>query len=618
MTGRHLKTTTRARERLAAALGIEPLAPDARGRPRPIGPHVRDAIIRALGFDASSDRAATDGLRRLAAERARAHPRAPRPGACVSVDAKIGRGRRAFGLWGHLYSLRAAGDRGIGDFATLRAAVAFAAERGADFVGLNPLHAIRATNTECSPYSPISRLYRSAIYLDVAAIPELDGTPPRRAMRASGPSLRVDYDRVRIAKEAAVRAAFDVFRARDLCCGGRGTARGRAFDRYVREQGDALRDHAAFVAIGRVHGGDVRRWPAPLRDARSAAVREFIARRARDVERERFVQFELDRQLGAIQIDACRAGLAFGLYGDLAIGSIENGSDVWANRDLFVTGVSLGAPPDPFATDGQVWDLPPLDPVRSGATGHAWFRRLLAASFRHVGLLRIDHVIGLVRQWWVPQGASGRDGAFVRMPAAELFACVAAESRAADACVVGEDLGTVPQGLAARMRRARMLSSSVLLFEPDARRFRRDSLATVNTHDLPPLAGWLAGDDLRVRRKLGMIGSDAALRRATRERASHIEAWSDRLRAERLFDADATSDVAAMIDAAHRQLAKSKARLIALAFDDLAQETEALNVPTATPKRHPVWKRRARKAIPELASDPRVTKSLETVRRARS
>lgn len=532
-------------------------------------------------------------------------------------------GRRAVGLWINLYSLRSAHNWGFGDFGDLARLVLRAGRRGYDFVGLNPLHAIRNRGAERSPYSPVSRLYRSPLYLDVTAIPELaDDASAQRSIASRAVQRRIerlraadsiDYDAVRELKEPFLRRLHGAFVCRHR---GRDTERGRAYARYCEEQGRGLVDFATFSALEdrlRDSGaGGWHTWPRPLRERRSRAVAAFRVRAAAEVDYHCWVQFEIDRQLGAAAAAARRAGMRVGLYADLAVASLGDGADAWADPALFAGGRSLGAPPDAFAKDGQVWGMPPLFPRRLAARDARAFRALLRASLRHAGALRIDHAIGLVRQYWVRDGRPGRSGRFVAFPAEVLFRALVDETRRARALAVAEDLGAVPRELPGLLSRHGVLGTRVLLFERGRagtfkapRRYPARALATATTHDLAPLAGWMAGTDLDLAERLGRFASGAELGAARAARAADVAALAARMRAEGLLAARRRFAARDLVRAAHAFLLRTPCALVAFGLDDVALETEPINVPGVSTAAHPSWSRRMRVPVERIAL-PRV------------
>jgi 4-alpha-glucanotransferase len=542
---------------------------------------------------------------------------------------------RAFGLLAQLYTLGSARDWGIGDLGDLTALVDWAGGIGAAFVGLNPLHALPNTKGQISPYSPTSRLFRNIIYLDVTAIPEWRDAPAIRR-RAGIPSLRrklerlraaphVAYDEVLRAKRPILEALHRVFAARHH---GGATPRRRAYRRYLDRTKPLLREFATFVVLqerlaGR-HGVDWRRWPAVYRDPGSAAVARFAAEHEREIDFHCYLQFELDRQLAQAAAGARAAGMPIGLYQDLAIGSSPTGSDAWAFQGLFLDGVTIGAPPDAWYSRGQDWGFHPLDPRRLAATGYQYWIALLRGAFAHAGALRIDHVLGLFRQFWVPVGRPPSEGAYVRIPTEDFLGILALESTRAGALVIGEDLGTVPRGVPETLAAWNILSTTVLYFARTraggflpARAYPERALVSANTHDMAPLAGYWRGRDLELRQRFGQFRSAAAVRAARTERGRERHALVRRLAAEGVLGPGRGRDAdAGLRGAIHAFLARTPSALLGVSLDDLTGEVEPVNVPGTGPKEYPNWSRRLRLPVDMLATDPQVKEALEGVLRS--
>ncbi len=418
----------------------------------------------------------------------------------------------------------------------------------------------------------------------------------RRALTALTARDEVDYVAVWQAKRAVLDACFATFdrRAED-------DPLAVEFAAFVAEGGTALRNFAAFETIAAAHPRlPWQRWPAALRSPGAPHVAEFALQHPRDIRFACYLQWQADRQLRAVVRDAHAAGLVHGLYRDLAIGAAPDGAEAWANADGLARGASIGAPPDPFSPTGQVWDLPPAIPHRLTASAYAGFRELLAANMRHAGALRIDHVMGLTRLFWVPDGGRAGDGAYVAYPFDDLLAVLALESRRARCVVVGEDLGTVPDGLRERLAAADVLSYRVLWFERDGDTFRAPerypakAAACVSTHDLPTIAGWWSGADIVEKAALGLIGDDAALaERATRaaDKQSLVRALArEAVPGDPPLDAAAPHD-ATVTAAVHRYIAATPAEFVLFQANDLAGETVAQNLP-GTDRERPNWRRR--------------------------
>ncbi|HEX5437179.1 MAG TPA: 4-alpha-glucanotransferase [Gemmatimonadaceae bacterium] len=540
-------------------------------------------------------------------------------------------GRRVFGITADLYALRGARDWGVGDMTDLRHLLEWSADVGAAFVGLNPLHALRNCGSAVSPYSPVSRLFRNVLYLDVEAIPEFADCAEARALvahedtRAALSRLhqsdRVQYDQVMALKRPVLEALHRAF-ARTH----RGTrdARGMAYARYLAAQGEPLTAFATFLAL-EAHFGKLpapptswREWPAAFRDPHSAAVAAFRASHHEAVDFHCWLQFELDRQLAAAADAGRAAGMAIGLYQDLAIGTAGDGSDAWAFPELFAKGVSIGAPPDALAAQGQNWALPPLDPHRLRESGYRYWTLLLRSALDHAGAIRIDHILGLFRQFWIPDGRPGFEGAYVRFPTRDLLGILALESTRHGALVVGEDLGTVPREVPPTLKRWGILASRVLYFE----RYRRGgfrpvasyeplSLTTANTHDLPPLAGFWTGHDILLRRSAGSIPSDTAARVARSAREGERRALLRRLAADgALPAAREPATPAELRGAVHDFLCRTPAALVGFSLADLTGETEPVNIPGVGQDRYPSWTRRLHLPVEALRTDPDVATAL--------
>jgi 4-alpha-glucanotransferase len=392
--------------------------------------------------------------------------------------AGAGEERRLWGIAAQLYLLRTATDWGIGDFGDLRSLVELAAARGADVIGLNPLHAMFTDNPEhASPYSPASRLLLNVLNIDVTAVPELLECPDTRELiasegfRAGLEACRakplVDYAAVTAIKLSVLEMLFD------SCRTATDQARWQAFEAYRRERGEVLERNCLFLALREHFAGrdpahaDWHAWPEEYRDPASPAVTAFAAENRRRIDFLAWLQWVADTQLGAAAAAAAERGMAVGLYRDLAVGADRAGAETWADAAAVVSGAQVGAPPDIYNPAGQDWGLPPFHPRALREEGYRSFVELVRANMRHAGGLRIDHVMGLQHLYWVPQGQKPSAGAYVRYPMEDLLGILALESHRQRCLVVGEDLGTVPEGFRERMAAADILSYRVLFFEQD-------------------------------------------------------------------------------------------------------------------------------------------------------
>ena len=473
-------------------------------------------------------------------------------------------GLKAWGLAVQLYALRSAGSWGIGDLGDLRALCEWAsADLGARVIVINPLHATTPVlPQEPSPYRPSSRRYLNPLCLRVEDAPgaaearlDLDGLAA--AGRALSGERRIDRDAVFRLKMEALARLWQRF------------AGDPGFDRYRAEQGQELTEFATFCALAEQHGAGWRRWPAEHRRPEAPAVARFAADRAERIGFHAWLQWLLDGQLA-------RAAASLRLIQDLPVGFDPEGADAWAWQDLLALDATVGAPPDEYNTRGQDWGLPPFVPHRLRAAAYRPVVQTLRAMLRHAGGLRIDHVMGLFRLFWIPRGASPAAGTYVRYPAEELLGIIALESQRARALVVGEDLGTVDRKARARLVARGVLSYRLLWFEAHPRRYPARSLAAVTTHDLPTVAGLWSGADLRAQRTLGLEPNERGWQRIRGALAA----------AGGLGPAARSPDA---VVAAYRLLARAPSAIVTATLEDMLGVEERPNMPAATGAQWPNW-----------------------------
>jgi 4-alpha-glucanotransferase len=512
----------------------------------------------------------------------------------VGIPSRLGE-RRTWGLATQLYSVRSAGSWGTGDLTDLTDLGVWAGvEHGADFVLVNPLHAAEPTAPmEPSPYLPTTRRFANPLYLRPERIPEYAALGPldRAALhalheKAGDPAADgIDRDSAWAAKREALEKIFRVPRS---------AGREWAFEGYRRREGRGLRDYATWAAIAEHHGPDWSAWPKSLRHPDLPGVEEFRSEHADDVDLHCWLQWVLDEQLAQTQLELRRAGLGLGLMTDLAVGVNPHGSDAWGLQEIYGHGVSVGAPPDPYNQNGQDWSQPPWRPDRLAETAYEPFRRLVAGALRSAGGLRVDHVIGLFRLWWIPVGVGPTAGTYVRYDHEAMIGILALEAARADAVVVGEDLGTVEPWVRDYLAERGILGTSVLWFELDhdggggplpAERWRESCLASVTTHDLPPTAGYLAGDHVRLRHDLGLLTRpvEEELAIAGLER----EAWLGELRRVGLVGEE--PDETMVVEALHAYLGRTPSRLRCVALTDAVGDRRAQNQP-GTIDEYPNWR----------------------------
>jgi 4-alpha-glucanotransferase len=482
------------------------------------------------------------------------------PGRCHPPGASL-----AWGWAVQVYATRSAASWGMGDLADLaRLGRWSATELGAAFLLVSPMHAATPVlPQEASPYFPSSRRFRNPLYLRIEEVPgaAAAGVELER-VAAAGRALNQER---RIDRDAVFRLKMDAL-------GGLWARFGSdpAFERYCAEQGEALREFATFCALAEYHGTGWRRWPAEHRRPDAPGVARFTAAHAGRVRFHQWIQWLLDGQLA-------RAAAQIRLLRDLPIGADPDGADAWSWQELLATAVTVGAPPDEFNTQGQDWGLPPFVPHRLRAAGYRPFAELVRATLRHAGGLRVDHVLGLFRLYWIPAGASPSAGAYVRYPAQELLAVLALESQRAGGFVVGEDLGTVEGGVREALAAHGVLSCRVLWLETaPPSRYPRQALASVSTHDLPTVAGLWSGSDLREQRRLGLAPNEPGTR-AIRSRLATRAGLRP------------ASPIDEVVLGTHRLLARAPCRLVSAALEDALAIEERPNLPQTTNARRPNW-----------------------------
>ncbi len=508
-------------------------------------------------------------------------------------------GRRMWGLMAQLYSVRSRVSWAMGDLHDLAELSAWAArDLGASFTLVNPLHATEPLPPlEASPYLPVSRRYASPLYVRVEDIPEyarLNSMQRETVQRLARPLREqgrtadlLDRDAVWHAKRSALEILFHVRRSAD---------REQELRAYLAREGEALESYATWCAIAEEHGFDYRRWPEPLRTADSAAVRAEAQRRRQTVDFHRWAQWILDGQLAAAQSGARRAGMDIGIVHDLAVGAQSGGADAWMYRDTLVPGIHVGAPPDEFNQQGQDWGQPPWHPVRLAEQGYRPFLEQLRQVMRHAGGVRMDHVMGLFRLWWVPEGASPADGAYVRYDHEGTVGALLLAAHESDTLVVGEDLGTVEPWVREHLDERGVLGTSVLWFEHDEngrpRRpetWRTDCLATVATHDLPPVASYVTAEHVELRAHLDLLTRPVEEERADAE--ERVAAWRALLVDLGLLDpsVDPVADPAAVVTALHGYLRRTPSKLVGVALTDLVGDHRMQNQP-GTSGGYPNWR----------------------------
>ena len=552
--------------------------------------------------------------------------RAPRR----AYQASIGTGKRPWGVFCPLYALHGEKSWGAGDFSDLEALIDWTAAQGGGMVATLPMLASNFDGPVpvISPYSPTSRLFWNEFYLDLDRIMQTAECPEAQALfaRTSGVEngtettaderlgeftdrLRsgdlVDYGaqmwlkRTILEKESAF--FFDHEGLRD-----------ESFLGYLAEHPE-VRDYAAFQAAGENHGRDWRRWPTDALNLSKTHAEST------NYGYHLYVQWKTDQQLQALSAKVKNHGLTW--YLDFPIGVDHNSFDVWKNRQIFATGASVGCPPDPVFTKGQNWGFPPAHPDRQRESGYAYFIGSIRNHLRYANALRIDHVMGLHRLFWIPSGAEAKDGAFVSTPAEEIYAILSVESHRHQAWLVGEDLGTVPPEVDRAMKQHNVRGMYVIQYEirADEKQPLRDvpesTVASVNTHDMPPFASFWSGADLDDRFDLGLL-DEAGLTAERLVRRDQCQALVRFLVQEKRLE-PGDLEPRSILKAVHDWLAASDSSVLLLNLEDLWLETRPQNTPNTYLER-PNWRRKLRKTFEEFSTDPGVLELIQSVNQIRS
>jgi 4-alpha-glucanotransferase len=561
-------------QRRAAELGVSVSYWDWQGREVVVSDETLAAIVAALEDAPPPDRSFTP-------------PEAVAPAPT----------RRSWGFAVQLYSLRSRDSWGHGDLRDLAELATWSArDLGAGFVLINPLHAAEPLPpVSTSPYLPMSRRWVSPLYLRIEDIPEykdLSYSERKRLTQLSQPLREAAQTAELIDRDAvwtAKREALEMLRKVPLS-----DARQASFAEFVARHGRGLEDWAAWCALAEVHGPDYRDWPEHLRDPRSAEAEVRRGDLAVQAEFHTWVQWLVASQVAAAQEAARSAGMSVGIIADLAIGAHPGGADAWAGQEFFAQGFTVGAPPDAFNQRGQDWGLPPMHPRALAAAGYRPLADLVDANLALGGGLRIDHVMGLSRLWWIPAGAPPTEGAYVYYDAPGTLGTLAAAAAATGSVVIGEDLGTVEPWLRETLAARGVLGTQMLWFErgwsdePLAPQWwRKNSLVTVSTHDLPPAAAFLSGSQVTDRVELGLLTRSEAEERAEADRT--VNDWIGALVGEGLLPAGRRPSADEFTVALYAYLAKTPAQLIGVNLAEAAGETRSQNMP-GTSDEYPNWK----------------------------
>ncbi|MDO9406359.1 MAG: 4-alpha-glucanotransferase [Polaromonas sp.] len=538
-------------------------------------------------------------------------------------------GGKAWGLAAQLYSLRRPGGCGFGDFTALQQLAESAAQQGASALAISPVHAMfSADPSRFSPYGPSSRLFLNVLHADPGRVLEQpafsEATHDPRGSEAAFARLDarplIDWPNAARIKLAVMRRLFEYFRRGDGDAG---------FDAFCTEGGQALRDHACYEALdawlrrqqGDANQGDWRRWPEAYRNPRAATVQAFADTHAEEICFHQFLQWQAHAGLQAAQDAATEAGMAIGLIADLAVGADPGGSQAWGLQASMLEGVTVGAPPDLLAPQGQDWGLGALSPRAMREQGFAPWLDMLRANMRACGGIRIDHVLGLMRLWLVPQGKPSSAGAYLHYPLDDLLRLTALESLRHRAIVIGEDLGTVPPGFSEQLADAGILGIRALWLQREGNAFMPPAawpaaaMATTSTHDLATIAGWWVGRDIDWRERLDLLGPEASGLQQRAARETERQALSSALQQAACATPGADPKQPPMGDVL-AFVGQTPAELVLVPLEDVLGVVEQPNLP-GTVDIHPNWQQRLQGDSAAMLTQPAVSKRLARLAQAR-
>ncbi|HEY5627031.1 MAG TPA: 4-alpha-glucanotransferase [Nitrospira sp.] len=560
-------------------------------------------------------------------------------------------GRRYWGLSLQLYSLSSGRNWGCGDFTDLNQVVEWAGKSlGAGLVGLNPLHAIRnSAPHNTSPYAPLNRLALNELYIDLDRLPEFYASEEaqkqyrapefQEKLQALREGRRVDYDAIAAAKRTMLDWSYRQF-LKEAYAGEEPnlspkTARAKLLERFIRAEGEALELYAIFQALEeerRVIQSKTATWHDWPKQFLSpgSAVREYGKRHRKKIRFFQYIQWIASEQLLEVCRHAEQIGMPIGIYNDLALGADRYGAEAWIYQSVLAIDAECGAPPDAFALDGQNWGLPPINPTALRASGYEMLIQLLRKNMRFGGAIRLDHVMALCRLFWIPRGKPASEGTYVHYPFEELLAIIALESVRSKTLVIGEDLGTVPDGIREQLAKAGVLSYRVFYFERESDgawkkpgAYPEQALAVVTTHDLPTLTGYWSGEDLQIRAGLGLLGDEASRRRAREERQQDKQRMLAALKQAGLLPTGMSDDPAAvpamtpaLCRAIHGYLAQTPSWVVLANLEDGLEEISQTNLP-GTVDAHPNWNRKYSCRVEDLPGDERLRELAASLRSTR-
>jgi 4-alpha-glucanotransferase len=549
------------------------------------------------------------------------------PSSCFKPET-LTQGQKVWGLSVQLYCLRSEHNWGVGDFSDLSFLVEMLAKQGAQFVGLNPIHALYPANANaCSPYGPSSRRWLNFIYIDVTALDGYQQASTQsivndvsfqyelQQVRASN---LVDYETVTALKLQALESVFEYQNSQYLS---KNTKLNKVFKAFVAEGGDSLQTLAVYDALQESLATQEKPswgWPVfpkEFSDFHNPAVKTFTKKNAKRVKFFLWLQWHASLQLEQVNLVAQKNDMLIGLYRDLAVGVSEGSAEIWGNKELYCTDASVGAPPDILGPLGQTWGLPPMDPEKLYEQQYQPIIELFDANMRATGALRIDHVMALLRLWWVVKGDSAKEGGYVYYPVDDLLAILALESHRHQSLVIGEDLGTVPDEIRTKLADNGVYSYRVFFFEqaPDGGFFSpahypEQSMSTLTTHDMPTLTGYWHCDDLVLGKELGLYPTEEILSTLYTSRHENKQSILDTLHGHHSINDEVGRDVhnvdmsKALNFGMQLHMAGGSSALLSLQLEDWLEMDKPVNIP-GTFKEYPNWQRKLTRNLQDIFND---------------
>lgn len=562
------------------------------------------------------------------------------PDTCY-IPSELEKGR-TWGLSVNLYALRSNENWGIGDFSDLKRIVQWTGHLKGGFVGINPLHILPNTKPYgISPYSPISRLYKNFIYLDVTHVPEVVDSEDiqnvitserfSKALHNLRTADLIDYEKAASLKEKILRMAFDNFYKTHYTGD---TERSREFKQFISDQGTSLESFAMFMALYEQmkKSKDIytwQEWDESYHTVSNKAVLGFREDNKKEVLYYQYVQWLIDKQLEHVFHETKSQEMPVGLYYDLAIGSIGGGSDAWSFHDVIAVDADVGAPPDEFSPNGQNWGFPPLNPEKLRESAYELFIHTMRNNMQYGGALRIDHALGLFRLFWIPHGMSPKEGTYVNLPAEDLLRIIALESVRNKTVVIAEDLGTIGENMRETLEKFHMLSYRLFYFErnyPDPsfsspEKYPELALCAITTHDLPTIHGYWVGQDFKVKQQLDMFPNDKLLRKQLKERERDKALILSTLKTQGILPHGLPSEpgkiphmTAELCLAIYHYLAFTPCKLLLVSLDDIIGTINQQNMP-GTLDEHPNWMQKTPLTLDELVKDNRFIDLAEMLRK---